>query len=364
MTTAITIESLEEQERNRRREAFANRMLDVLNSAGLALMCSIGHRTGLFDTMAQMPPATSQEIAERAGLNERYVREWLGALVLGRIVEYNPDTKTYHLPADHAAFLTRAAVPNNLCSPMQWVPVLASVEDQIIECFQKGGGVDYSAYRRFHEVMAEESAQSVVAGLEEHIIPLVPGLAEALQAGCDVLDVGCGEAWGMIALAQKYPNSRFAGYDFSAEAIAAGRAKAESLGLSNIRLEVKDAAAIGESARYDLITAFDAIHDQRDPARVLSEIAAALRPDGTFLMQDIHTSSHLHQNMEHPLGPFLFTISCMHCMTVSLAQGGAGLGTCWGEELACEMLARAGFRNVSVHQLPHDILNSYYVARL
>jgi 2-polyprenyl-3-methyl-5-hydroxy-6-metoxy-1,4-benzoquinol methylase len=133
------------------------------------------------------------------------------------------------------------------------------------------------------------------------------------------------------------------------------------MGLSNVRFEVKDVTMLGEVGRYDLITAFDAIHDQARPATVLFNIATALRPEGVFLMQDIAGSSHVHNNLDHPIAPFLYTISCMHCMTVSLAQDGEGLGTMWGEEKALEMLAEAGFNNVAVKQLPHDFQNNYYI---
>ena len=123
---------------------------------------------------------------------------------------------------------------------------------------------------------------------------------------------------------------------------------------------MKDVAAINDPGRYDLITAFDAIHDQADPARVLSTIRSALAPDGIFLMQDIAGSSHVELNLERPLAPFIYTISCMHCMSVSLAQGGAGLGAAWGEELALAMLQDAGFE-VSLHNLEHDCMNTYFV---
>jgi 2-polyprenyl-3-methyl-5-hydroxy-6-metoxy-1,4-benzoquinol methylase len=120
---------------------------------------------------------------------------------------------------------------------------------------------------------------------------------------------------------------------------------------------------LGEHERYDLITTFDVIHDQAKPVAVLAGLAAAFRPDGVYLMQDIAGSSYVDKNLDHPLGPFTYTISTMHCMTVSLAQGGAGLGAMWGEEKAREMLAEAGFGSVEVKQLPHDFINNYYTAR-
>jgi len=343
-------------------EAFADRMLDTLNKAAAALMVSVGHRTELFDTMADLPPATSERIAKAAGVNERYAREWLGAMVTARIVDYDPAKGTYFLPREHAAFLTRAAAPNNLAATAQFIPVLASVEDGIVESFRKGGGVPYSSYPRFHEVMAEESNQTVVAGLVDAILPLVPGLIEDLSEGLDALDIGCGRGRALILMAKTFPKSSFTGYDFSEEAIASGSAEAARQGLANIRFEARDVARIDEPARYDLITAFDAIHDQAAPREVLKAIARALRPGGVFLMQDIRASSRVHKNIDHPLGTYAYTISCLHCMTVSLALGGEGLGAAWGEEKALELLAEAGFENVDVRRLQHDIINNYYIA--
>lgn len=346
-----------------RLEAFTQRMVGLLNDAGVALMTSIGHRTGLFDVLAQMSPATSQQIAGAAGLNERYVREWLGAMATGGIVECNPLDDTYRLPAEHAARLTRAAAPNNLAATTQWVAVLGSVESRIVECFARGGGVPYADYPRFHDVMAEESAQTTVAALLEHILPLADGLIERLEQGIDVLDIGCGKGRALARLAERFPRSRFTGYDLCPDAIAAGRAEAQARGVTNLRLETRDVAALEDAACFDLVTAFDAIHDQRDPATVLRNIRRALRPEGVFLMQDIAGSSHVHKNIGGTLAPFVYTVSCLHCMSVSLAQGGAGLGAAWGEELAVEMLNEAGFGAVRKSRLEHDILNTYYVAR-
>ncbi len=345
-------------------QAFAERLLACANDAALALMISIGHRTGLFDTLRRIPPATSAELALEAGLDERYVREWLGALVAARVVRLDPATGRHELPPEHAAHLCRAAGSDNLATFLQFIPVLGSVEDRIVECFRKGGGVPYAAFPRFHQIMEEESALTVVGALDEHILPLVPDLEQRLRSGIEVLDVGCGRGRALLHLASRFPASRFAGYDLSPEAIEYARASARERGLSNVRFEARDVTELPERRHFDLVTAFDAIHDQMHPDRVLSGIARALRPDGVFLAQDIRASAHTHQNLDHPLGTYLYTVSCLHCMTVSLAGGGMGLGTCWGEETAVTMLREAGFTQIDVRRLDHDILNNYYVARL
>ena len=140
-------------------------------------------------------------------------------------------------------------------------------------------------------------------------------------------------------------------------------AEARKRQLGNARFEARDVSRMKARSAFDLVTAFDAIHDQARPREVLAAIRRALRPGGVFLMQDIAASSHLAGNVEHPLGPFLYAISTMHCMSVSLAGGGAGLGAAWGRELAEKMLEQAGFTSVRVETLPHDMLNLYYVAR-
>ncbi|WP_349239513.1 class I SAM-dependent methyltransferase [Nocardia sp. CC201C] len=346
-----------------RAEAFGNRMLELINDGFLTLMVSIGHQTGLFDTMSDLPPATSADIARAANLNERYVREWLSALTVGKIVDYDPGSRTFALPPEHAAALTRAAGPENVAAFTQYIPLAASVESDVVGCFRRGGGVPYSKYGRFQQLMAEESSAIHDVALIDVTITLVPGLPERLREGIDVADIGCGSGHALNLLGREFPNSRFVGYDFSEEGIATGRAEAEEMGVTNTRFEVRDVTNLGVVDNYDLITAFDSIHDQAHPARVLSGIADVLREDGTFLMVDIQASSNLEENMEHPLGPSMYTISTMHCMTVSLALDGDGLGTMWGEQLATRMLHDAGFASVEVKHIEADIFNSYYVAR-
>lgn len=342
-------------------EALGEELTDVFNKVGLALLLSLGHRTGLFESMAGQAPATSDTIAARANLNERYVREWLAGMVASQMVAFDPGGRLYWLPGSHAALFTGQS--ENLAANMQWITVLAGVEDNVVDAFRHGGGVHYHCFHRFHEVMATDSAGTVVAALEEHILPLEPGLTERLTAGIHVLDLGCGSGRALIALATSYPNSRFVGYDLCEDAIARGRDLVTELNLSNVQFSVKDASNMADQRRFDLVTAFDAIHDQKDPAGVLAGICRALKPGGLFLMQDIAASSYLENNLDHPLGTFLYTISTMHCMAVSLAQGGDGLGTCWGREVAQDLLEKAGFGDVTLHQLPHDIQNEYYLCR-
>ena len=346
-----------------KKDAFAGNMLNILNGAGLTLMISIGHQTGLFDAMSNLPPSTTEQIAQALELNERYVREWLGSMVTGKIIEYTPAEKTYWFPPEHAAFLTRAAGPDNLAVFAQGVSLLATVEDQVIQSFRSGGGVPYSAYPRFQQLQAEETRGVFDATLVQRILPLIPGLVNRLNSGIAVADFGCGQGHAINVMAQAFPNSRFVGYDFSEEGVGVGRTEAAQLHLSNAKFEVRDLASSPQESVFDLVTAFDVIHDLAHPSTVLRNIADSLRSDGIFLMVDIAASSNLEENVEHPLGPILYAVSTTHCMTVSLAQGGEGLGTVWGEQKAMELLDEAGFTEVDVKWVEGDILNSYYISR-
>ncbi|MEE1754855.1 class I SAM-dependent methyltransferase [Streptomyces sp. SP18CS02] len=343
-----------------KQEAFAGRVVDVLNGGALALLTSVGHQTGLFDAMSTMPPSTSAGIAARVGLEERYVREWLGGMVVGGFLEYEPDGATYFLPPEHAAALTTAAGPDNTAALMPYIALMGEVEQQVVQAFLRGGGVPYSEYPRFQALQAAETARVYDAALVDTIVPLVPGLTERLAEGIDVLDLGTGQGHAPVVLGRAFPRSRFEGLDQSEDGIGAGRAEATRLALDNVRFTVGDSTRI--EGRYDLITAFDVIHDLAEPARTLSAVATALRDGGTFLMGDIAASSELEENIGHPFGPTLFSLSLFYCMTTSLSSGGAGLGTMWGEGTALRMLAEAGFTDVEVRRIEGDPLNVYYVA--
>lgn len=344
-------------------EAFAGRVGEVLDAGAVAMMMAVGHRTGLFDVMATLPPSTSSAIAARAGLAERYVREWLGAMVTGGFIAYDPTNRTYALPPAHAACLTRGAPVGNLALYGQHVAMMGMVLDRVLECFESGDGMRYDEYPGFHHVMAEDSGETVVASLFDSILPLADGIVERLERGIDVLDAGCARGAALRAMAGRFPASRFVGYDLCPDAIAFAAEAARSARLDNVRFEVRDLTGYDEQGRFDFITTFDAVHDQKEPQALLCGLRGALKPGGVYLMQDIGGSARLENNIGFPMASLLYAISCIHCTPVSLGQGGEGLGTMWGWETAEAMLERAGFAAVTRQVLAHDPMNVWFVAR-
>lgn len=339
----------------------ANRLVQIFNDGSIAVLASLGHQSGLFETMAALPPATSVQIADAAGLNERYVRELLGGIVTAGFVDYDPAAQTYLLRPDHVPFLAGAG-PDNLARVMQYVTLMGQVTPGVLHAFREGGGLSYADYPGFHDLQAADSGAIQDAYLIDRVLPLT-GQVAALEAGLDVADVACGEGHALNLMARAFPNSRFTGLDFEEEAIRAARAEAAAWGLTNASFEVRDVAAGLGVAAYDFVSVFDAIHDQAEPARVLAAIRASLREGGTFLMGDMDASSHLENNLELPWAGFFYAISTTHCMAVSLGQGGAGLGTVWGVELAEQMVREAGFGTVSPHRIEENPFEVYLVAR-
>jgi len=343
-------------------KAFTQRMVAHLTGASVGLMLEVGRQTGLLETMAAMPAATSAALAEKAGLTERYVREWLGAMVCGGIVEYDPAAWTYRLPPEHALLLTDQS-SRNLTTLAAMFPLLMRVIPDVVKAFREGGGVPYAAYQPdFAGLMDGRSRPRYEEFLFSKYLGSVDGLIARLEAGIRVADVGCGTGYCINLMARRFPRSRFVGYDFSEAAIARARAEATGMGLANAVFEARDVAQLPPDPGFDLITAFDAIHDQVAPAEVLRRIRGALAPGGMFLMLDVYASSNLEENVDVPMSAFVYTVSTLHCMTVSLAHGGTGLGTAWGYQVATRMLREAGFTSVQLFERV-DPTNSLYVAR-
>ena len=341
-------------------------MLDMLNSAALMVMVVRRPPDGPPRCAGGAGAATSQELAGAAGLDERYVREWLGAMTAGRIVELDPETARYTLPSEHAAWLTRAASPDNLAVEAQWITSLSTVEDDIVECFRRAGGCRTSGIRASTRSWPRRARRPFSRCSSRTSSRSFRGWPSASRRGRRSSISVAGAAGRSLMLAERFPESTFRGFDLSADAIAYAREQAAERGLENVSFEQRDLSTFdvdAEPEAFAFVTTFDAVHDQARPLALLKGIRRTLEPDGVYLMQDIQGSSHVHENIDHPGGPLLYMISCMHCMTVSLAQGGDGLGAMWGEQKARELLAEAGFASVDVHLLEHDPFNAYFVVR-
>ncbi|MEC3976056.1 class I SAM-dependent methyltransferase [Amycolatopsis sp. H20-H5] len=347
-----------------RRRAFAGKLLSTSTGGALTLLISLGHRTGLFEAAAG-GPATSEALAARAGLRERYVREWLGAMVTGGFFTYEPESREYTLPPEHAVLLTGDTAAN-LAPTASMLRGFAGVLPGLERAFETGGGVSHEEFAASFEAAGARFGDTWRQIYDEQLVDgffaVVPGLNDRLTAGASLLDLGCGTGHAVNVAAQAFPSSRFLGIDISEQVIAMAEAERDELGLGNAAFAVGDAARLPAQPGFDVITAFDSVHDQHSPQEVLRRIRAALAPDGVFVMVDAKFSSHLENNVGNPLAPLCYSISLIYCTSVSLAEGGAGLGAMWGTELAGRMLAEAGFGRVEVYDSPRP-QNCVYVCR-
>src|SRR5438093_4821333 len=262
-----------------RAKAFTQLVVRHFEGAAVTVMVEVGRRVGLFDAMARMGPATSAGIAAETGLHERYVREWLGAMVCGGVVEYDAAARAYRFPPEHAAALTGAST-KNLATVAEIFPLLSRVIPDVVEAFRTGRGVPYRAYQPdFTGLMDRRSRPRYDEHLFGTYLALPEGLIPRLETGIRVADVGCGTGYCVALMARRFPRSTFVGYDLSEDAIAAARQVTPPL--ANASFAVQDIARLETPTPFDLVTAFDAIHDQADPAGVLRCIRAALAPGGT-----------------------------------------------------------------------------------
>ena len=340
---------------------FGGKLLQIYTGGMLTNLINIGYRTGLFEAAAT-GPATTEELSARAGLQERYVREWLGAMTTSGIFDHDRESGRFALPAERAALLTGDRAAN--IAPTSGVVVHMSKHvPALAECFKRGGGVGYDAFRpEFTQCLDDTWRRIFDEHLIEGFLAPVAGLDERLRAGSRVLDIGCGTGHAINVMARAYPASRFVGYDIAEDAIEAARQEAADMGLSNVEFAVQDVTRLPAEPSFDLITAFDAVHDQREPATMLKGVCDALRPDGLFLMIEFKFESDIADNIGNPFAPLYYGFSTMHCTTVSLAYGGPGLGALWGDRTAREMLAEAGFDRVERLDSPRP-QNCIYVCR-
>jgi 2-polyprenyl-3-methyl-5-hydroxy-6-metoxy-1,4-benzoquinol methylase len=340
MTTQQTIDQA-------KADAFVGKVLSDTAGLAVTVMSSIGDRLGLFKNLAEQGSATSEELAERAHVNERYAREWLSAMASAGYLEYDPASHRFTLPPEHVPVLAQEGGPVFFGGVQEEIVGLSGPINQLMQAFRDGGGVPMEAY----DPSAWEGIARFTSGWFENLLlpvwlPAMPDVLAKLEQGALVADVGCGQGKALIKLAQSFPRSRFVGYDSFAPFIQEATANAQAAGVAErVRFEHRDVSE-GLPEQYDVITTFDVVHDAVNPRRLLRVIRNALRPDGRYVCLEINSSDKLEENIGL-LGAFFYSCSVLYCMTTSLAEGGEGLGTTGiPEPIMRELCAEAGFSNV------------------
>ena len=345
-------------------EEFVGRVLTDTSAAMITTLCAVGDRLGLFKDLAANGPATSEQFAERAAINERYAREWLSALAAAGYLSYEPSSGLFTLPPEHVPALAQEAGPYFFGGVHQMLTGVGSALGPLTEAFRAGGGVPQSVYEAdWWDGMERFTAAWVENLLVHEWVPLVPDVQAKLEAGANVADVGCGRGRALVKLAETFPNSTFVGYDIFGPSVEAARGKAKAAGVDDrVRFEQRDVAA-GLPERFDIIWTLDVIHDAIDPVGILQAIQEALTDDGIYLCLDINCSDKLEENAG-PLGAMFLSFSVLYCMTTSLAHGGAGLGTVGLHEPKLrELAAEAGFGSVRRVGMENPFNNLYELRR-
>jgi SAM-dependent methyltransferase len=342
--------------------AFGDRLVRDTAAMLLGNLAYIGDQLGLFKLLAQSGPVTPDQLADLAACNARYIREWLSAMAAAGWLEYEAAAGRFTLPPEHVPFLADENHPMHFGGALQCIIPLAHVAPRILECFRHGGGVGFAEHHPDMPRVIERFSAPMIHNFltKVWLTELLPQVHQRLREGGDAADVGCGSGRALVELAKAYPQSRFTGYEPHAPSAARAQALAQDEGVAEQVHIVNARSDAMPTAAYDFISTLDVVHDSIDPQGLIKDIRRALRPEGTYLMLEINASSALENNL-HSLGAFFYAMSTLYCMTVSLAHGGAGIGTCMGEELPREMCAQAGFSHFRKLDFAHPFAVLYEV---
>ena len=342
---------------------FAGRVMGNVSGFMVSTLAALGDRLGLFKCLASDGPATSQELAQRAGINQRYAREWLGGMMAAGYLTYDAATERFTLPSAHVPVLAQEGGLFFMGGGYQLMLAEIGQIDRVEKAFRTGDGVPLAAYGSGLLDGQERHGAGWTGNLLTQVwIPMMPEVQAKLERGAAVADIGCGRGLASIKLAQVFPNSYFVGYDAFEPVIAGAIQNARAAGVSDrVRFQVLDSEA-GLPAQYDIITTFDVVHDAANPERLLRAIRESLKPDGIYVCLELNCSDALEENAG-PMGAFFHGISILYCMSTSLAHGGAGLGTLGLPASKLRDLAiEAGF--AEVRRLPmEDPFNAVYLIK-
>jgi len=324
--------------------AFVFRAVGEVGATLNTALVVMGDRLGLYRALAGAGPLTPGELAERTGVSERYVREWLNAQAAGDFVEYDPNTARYTLPPEQAVALTDESSPAYL--PGFFQIALGSVLDspRITEAAKTGAGIGWHDHvSDVHEGCERFFRPGYNANLVSSWLPALEGVVEKLARGASVADVGCGHGASTVLMAQAFPNSTFVGSDYHDASIAIARQRADEAGVSDrVRFEVASATSY-TGKKYDLVTMFDCLHDMGDPIGAARHVLGSLTPDGTWLIVEPAAGDRVEDNL-NPVGRAYYAFSTLLCTPSSLAQEvGLALGAQAGEARIRNVVTSAGF---------------------
>ncbi len=342
---------------------FLARLLESFGATYATLLAGLGDRLGLGRELAP-EPATAAELAARTGLDERYVAEWCAAMTAAGFIEHDPGADRFTLPSAHAVALANEGHPLFVGGSLQGILGMTAVLDQVTDAFRTGAGVPYAEYPAdVFEGMARMTGAAHDNVLVPRWLPLAPSVQQVLERGARVIDVGCGQGRAVLAMALAYPRSTFVGIDGVRANVDRAGARAGTLELATrVKFVVGDAIEQIPDAPYDIASAFDVLHDARDPVGLLRSIRGALTPDGQLLLLEPNVAADIEGNVG-PRGAMVYGMSVLYCMSVSLASGGPGLGTCGTPEpVVRDLCSAAGF--TSVEEVPIDnLFNRLYLVR-
>jgi 2-polyprenyl-3-methyl-5-hydroxy-6-metoxy-1,4-benzoquinol methylase len=339
-----------------------DKVIGDFSAAMTTVLTAIGDKLGLFKELASGGPATSSELAQRAGVDERYTREWLHGLHAAGYLELDRESGRFSLPPEHQLAFAQERGPMFLCGGYQEFYASMAIVPQITEAFRNGGGVAQSEYpEEFWEGLSRFTAGWHENLLVQEWIPAVPEVKAKLEQGCRYADVGCGGGLALIKLAEAFPNSTYVGYDAFEGSVAGATEAAEAAGVSDrVSFELRDVSQ-GLSEKFDVISTYDVIHDAVDPVGLLTGIRSGLADDGHYLLLDINCADDPADN-EGPLAALFYGFSVLYCMTTSLAHGGEGLGTCGlPPKKAKELCSEAGFSRFGQVELENPFNNLFHV---
>jgi SAM-dependent methyltransferase len=338
---------------------LATQVMEDMGGAFIMALGYIGDQLGLFKAMADADPMTSADLASKTKLNERYVREWLRAMVAAEYIDYRPLTDQYWMSKEQAFVLANEDSPMFVGGGFQFTtPSLWNVP-KIVEAFRNGGGISYSEMSEEIPVAIERFfGPSYRNLLAKEWLKTLPGLMPKLEQGANIADVGCGCGQSSVAMAKAFPNSRVVAIDYHGPSIERGRRLASANQLKNLEFINAPADQFPQDRKYDLICSFDCIHDMVNPRATLRTIRDALASDGVYLWSEPNAYASAYRN-RNPIGRAFHAISPLHCMTVSLAHDGEGLGTVIGEEGARALAEEAGFTHFEKLPIQHP-LNQFF----